>query len=270
MPESTEQTVNGADIQMLNEPLRARVEALHSESQRALEKADYEREKAITNLDSSLRDKIDAGDESLLIKIEGFKELLEMQLREQKEFLESRIDGLHQLVSQYHLQEQRATEEATAERENAASALRESLRQHIDAQIQQVNQSIESQKVLQGQTFAASEEAISKAERANERRFEADAEFRNQLQERLGQFVLREVFENALEDTRRRQEAFTSWGNLLSNRITEIEAHGVGEKDYAAESAAKSAQATSWVGVGIAAIAVLVTVTGTAINVLGS
>jgi hypothetical protein len=109
-------------------------------------------------------------------------------------------------------------------------------------------------------TFDASKEAITKAENANERRFDAVNEFRSQLNDQQAQFVLREVFDQSLADARRRSDALTELIQQLSVRLTEIEARGVGEKDYAAESKSQMA-------IGIAGAGLFVSIAISLINV---
>ena len=63
---------------------------------------------------------------------------------------------------------------------------------------------------------------------ANEKRFEQVANFREQLGEANKEFLPREIFDQALQESRARQEAAAQRVEALGNRLTEIEARGSG------------------------------------------
>jgi len=226
-------------VEDLNQPLRARVDALESANQRALDKAADEVQRQMLDLRAYLIAKIEAADTRLGERIEALAELTEQYQREQKYALET----------------------ATAEREKSAATLREevraaaevlrettareifagdeNLRQHIGHQAEQVKLQNDAQK-----------EAIEKAEAATERRFEAVDRGQRLLQENADKLLPREQFEVVSTELREGRADNRELIQALALRMTEMEARGGGEKDHAADL-------KSSLAIGVAVISVL-------------
>lgn len=111
-------------------------------------------------------------------------------------------------------EQQRAIEQATTEREKAASILRqglekqvqsgdEALRGHINEQINQIKIVIDGQTRLVRQAHDASQQAIVKAEQATEKRLDLLNEFRAQASDEQKRFLPVNVYNEkhlALQD----------------------------------------------------------------------
>lgn len=102
-------------------------------------------------------------------------------------------------------EQQRAVEQATAEREKAAAVLRESLlsrvtqgdeslERHIKEQIAQIRNIINGQQELVDQAFDSSQQAIVKAEQATEKRLDLLNEFRAQAADEQKRFLPIDVY----------------------------------------------------------------------------
>ena len=158
----------------------------------------------------------------------------------------------------------RALETADAEREKSAQALAGALKNQIEAgdnalllHIDAQKEALESLRLYQQQENQASEKAITKAEIANEKRFEQVSAFREQLGNRNKDFLPREIFDQALLESRTREEAAARRLDVMSNRITEIEAKGSSIKDRTADVKSTIAILAA---TGTGAIAILVSV----------
>jgi hypothetical protein len=191
-------------LHLLNEPLRARVDALNAEQQRAIDKLEQETQRQFASLRDLLMAHTTHGDEAILQRIASLKEYVEQYQRLRHD----------QDVS------------AEQEREKAASALREALTHQIQTGDENLRQHVDHQKEQVGAAFAASKEAIDKAEHANDKRFEAL---------NSAGLVPREIFEATAHELRERGSTNVELIQGLSLRMTEMEARGGGEKDHAAE-----------------------------------
>lgn len=103
----------------------------------------------------------------------------------------------------------KAIEAATAEREKAASILRdgllrqitqgdEALERHIREQVAQIRSIIDSQTALINQAHDSSQRAIAKAEEATEKRLALLNEFRAQQGDEAKKYALREIVDERL------------------------------------------------------------------------
>ena len=157
----------------------------------------------------------------------------------------------------------RAIQTADQEREKSAQALAAALNVQIEAgdhalllHIENQKDALEAVRLYQRQENEASEKAITKAEVANEKRFEQVSAFREQLGQANKEFLPREIFEQALQESRTRQEAAAHRVDTLANRVTEIETRGSSVRD-------KTADVKSTIAIlaatGTGAIAILVT-----------
>jgi hypothetical protein len=128
------------------------------------------------------------------------------------------VQGLRREVETVNRETQRAVTEATQEREKAALALAESLRQtilegqdrmreHVDNQVHQIDGVIQSLRREFGFANDAAQKAIDKAEVATDKRFQAVNAFREQLADQATRFVPREVADAENKDALRRIEA---------------------------------------------------------------
>jgi hypothetical protein len=147
-----------------------------------------------------------------------------MRFEERSDSLRQRLEGLH-----------RAIQVADQEREKSATALATALKTQIESgdhalllHIDNQKEALEALRLYQQQENTASEKAITKAEVANEKRFEQVASFREQLGQRNREFLPREIFDQALQESRARQETAAQRVEALGNRLTEIEARGSG------------------------------------------
>ena len=170
-------------------------------------------------------------------------------------FVNARFDEVH-----------RAIQTADQEREKSAQTLAAALKTQIEAgdhalllHIENQKDALEALRLFQQQENDASEKAISKAEVANEKRFEQVASFREQLGKANEAFLPREIFDQALHESRARQEAAAQRVAELSNRLTELEAKGSGA--YTKTADIKSTIAIL-AATGTGAIAILVTLFG--------
>lgn len=176
---------------------------------------------------------------------------LEMRFEERQQQLLERLQG-----------QRRALEIADEEREKAAQTLAGSLKNQIEAgdhalrlHIQAQRDALEALRQYQRQENEASEKAITKAEIANEKRFEQVSAFREQLGEANKDFLPREIFDQALHESRGRQDAQAQRLEALGNRITEMEARDLGSGSRAADYKSTMAIITATV-VGVVAILV--------------
>jgi hypothetical protein len=198
---------------------------------------------------------------------------LEKQLR-------TEIQAARETSEQHHTYQLRSLETAAEEREKSANQLRNEhqrsadvlstqLTQRIDAGVQGVERQAQANfdnlrqhidhNRQQVELLAASQrEAISKAEVATERRFEAVDTRLGELLDVRSDFIPREVYEQDRADTRRRSDAMIELIQGQSVRLTQIEAWGGGEKDHAAD-------VKSTLAIAVAVIAVLA---ATAVGVL--
>jgi len=110
--------------------------------------------------------------------------------------------------------EHRATDAAEREREKAANILASELRdrifagdtrlaEHIQQQIGQIAAALESARREQVLVASAAKEAIEKAEKATEKRFDAVNAFRAQLSDQANAFMPREVVESQIDEIRK-------------------------------------------------------------------
>ena len=115
---------------------------------------------------------------------------------------------------------QRAIEQASAEREKAAAILRASLVQqlesgdkglerHIEGQVKQIRELIIAQEEVVNQAQKFSQQAITKAEEAVERRLELLNEFRAQQADESKKYALRENVETLTSQVSK------IWGGLI-------------------------------------------------------
>lgn len=155
-----------------------------------------------------------------------------------KEFFEAILD-----------EQRRGMVVAEQEREKAAAALRsdlaraidegdDNLRSHIDGQVHQIREAMESAEKLElsryerlgaqieavqrevTQAADASEKAIAKAESATERRFEAVNEFRSQLSDQVARFMPREVADGQFAEVQAKfDQATRHRGELLPREV---------------------------------------------------
>lgn len=151
------------------------------------------------------------------------------------------------------------TDEETAA---ALTALRELLEQQIESgdrglgnEIRALHDliflEIRGQKEQIDKAFASSEKAILKAEASAERRFESVNEFRGQLADQARTLLPRELFDQFVGEYRDHHEILRRLVQQLSERVTQMEARGGGEKDKGADL-----KATFAIGVAfVAAIA---------------
>jgi hypothetical protein len=127
-----------------------------------------------------------------------------------EKYLLSRIEANKELVEQYHSQHELALKKENEERERAALVLREQLQQRIESGDVQLREHVNHQKESVASAFAASEKAISKAESADEKRFESvnvfREQFRDQLSDQASHFMPREVAESQAIEIRERVE----------------------------------------------------------------
>lgn len=133
---------------------------------------------------------------------------------------------------------ERAAGIADAEREKSAVALRETLRESMRVGDDNLRQHILSQRESIQQALDASQQAISKAEMANEKRFEGVNEFRGQLRDQQSTFLPRELFDQSKADDRGRQDAQAARLETLANRLTVMEASNLTRKDATVDTRA--------------------------------
>jgi len=234
-------------VEDLNQPLRARVDAVEEANQRALDKAERERDRAV----------------------QALREFLETKLQAKEQELTQRIAALQQLEEQYHREQKYALEVASSERQNAAVALREevnraaqvlreSTAREISSGDEHLRQHINHNAEQMAMQIAAQKEAIVKAEGAIEQRFQSYDQLWTEVRRARNDTIQREVFEQDRADNRRRQENMMELINAQSGRITEIEARGGGEKDHAADMRSKLA-------LGVAFLSPIAAVVATAV-----
>lgn len=137
---------------------------------------------------------------------------------------------------------QRAIQTADEEREKSAQALATALKIQIDAgdhalllHIENQKDALEALRLYQQQENTASEKAITKAENANEKRFEGVNAFREQLGIQSKGFLPRELFDQAMDDYRQRLDTIANGISANTNRITELEARTAAGKDTKAD-----------------------------------
>ena len=136
----------------------------------------------------------------------------------------------------------RAICKADDEREKSAQALANALKVQIEAgdhslllHIENQKDALEALRLFQGQENVASEKAIQKAEVANEKRFEQVGTFREQLGRQSEVFLPRELFNQAIGDSRQRADSLAELIGNNTNRITELEATRAAGKDTKAD-----------------------------------
>ncbi|MEJ7873182.1 MAG: hypothetical protein WKF67_13070 [Rubrobacteraceae bacterium] len=208
-----------------NQPLRASVSALLDENRRATDKDERVRARFYAQLQQTLEEKIATGDANLNTELAALGKLLT-----------NMVGSVEKQTKQYQEQQNEALIVATAEREKSAAAIREekdkaqlalltaqnkqidsaqsNLLSHINQQVGQIQAALQSQKELTDSAFAASREAIAKAETSNEKRFE-DIQRQD--------FLPREVFVQEVATTTRRHEELLSHIRTNSSRVQTVE-----------------------------------------------
>lgn len=141
------------------------------------------------------------------------KAYIEAILEEQKRALDMAASEREKAAAALRETDQRAMQTAEAEREKAANALRigldraikegdDRLREHISNQTEQLRDQLEASRRETEIRFGASQEAILKAEVANERRFESGDAFREQLTDQTASFLRTEVADAQFREMR--------------------------------------------------------------------
>lgn len=223
-------------------PLREYVEAVLDEQKRALDMAAMEREKAA----SALREQT----QRALDKADSEREKAASALRDEQQRALDKADAEREKAASVLREEQsRALVVAASEREKSAHVLREglteriaqgdeNLRAHIDHQVGQIREALDSAEKLEKARIAAVEEkiaaaqrelkliqdasetAIQKAEVATERRLEGMNEFRKQLEAQSNTFLPREVAEANFTELRKALSVITERINLSTGAGT--------------------------------------------------
>ncbi len=136
------------------------------------------------------------------------------------------------------IEQQKAIEQANAEREKAASILRQSLIEkvqvgdaaldrHIQEQIQQIRNLIDAQSKLVAQAHDSSQLAIAKAEQATERRLALLNEFRSQLADEADRYASQASLDEAEKSNNRRLTRLDVQVSRLYGGIIAIGALGI-------------------------------------------
>lgn len=174
-----------------------------------------------------------------------------------KEFLDAQLEAMQQQIDRRIETTQRELHDAAvhAETRNQATGdtcaastadlgrrveeTRDRLTRHVEDQADQISAAVDSARREAAILQKASDDAVAKAEKATEKRFEAVNEFREQLRDQAGDFMLREVADRELTEIRKQIQSNT-------DRINQ----GLGSSDIV----------TKLIGWGLTALTVLIAV----------
>jgi hypothetical protein len=99
-----------------------------------------------------------------------------------------------------------------AERLRVQQSAEVAMRDHVAAQVVQIQAAVEAEKKVTSARFDAAREAILKADAATEKRFDGVNEFRAQLNDQALTFLPRETFEQILGQ-------YDAWRSTVESRL---------------------------------------------------
>lgn len=203
---------------------RQRAQAIEKQSeayQMAIDLQSENQEKRMQELVILFDQKINSGDSELGVRIEAIKEAGDKLASERDRAAEALREA-----------NQKALDEASAERAKSADRLSDQLREKIESGYENLRQHIRQNEQELGASrremtiiHESSEKAISKAEGASEKRFASVNEFRAQLNDQAKEFMPREVADALIKELDKRinslqQNQDTSTGKDLGNATT--------------------------------------------------
>ena len=127
--------------------------------------------------------------------------------------------------------DQRAKDAETAERDKNMQLVMDTINKEMDSNYRNLLQHIQSNQTQFEQAVTSTRDALAKAERVTDDRFESANNFRGTIMDYAERLLPRETFETSRQETDRRIEQYATQINRNSTNIAEMQARMGGNQE---------------------------------------